>query len=140
MTREGDTIEAIGSQLAHQVLGSDHAEIVDLRAQRGVGVDALDDLQPFFELKVYGGAEPEAIRLSESEVHRALSADFFIVVASGIAAGTNDQTVTIMTPPHDLIRTGDDNAVYLGVRSVSRRVYRPSADQARPTSSTVDPG
>lgn len=61
-------------------------------AQRGGGVDALDDLQRFFELKVYGGAEPEAIRLSESEVHRTRSPDLFIVAASGIAAGRTATT------------------------------------------------
>jgi hypothetical protein len=37
----------------------------DLRAQHGVGADAVDALERFFELKVYAGAEPDRIMLED---------------------------------------------------------------------------
>jgi hypothetical protein len=60
-------------ELARLVLGGDTDEIVDLRAQHGVGADAVDTLDRFFELKVHLGDEPDTIRLEESEIRRALS-------------------------------------------------------------------
>ena len=59
--------ESVGMQIARLVLGGDAAEIADLRAQRGVGADAIDGLQRFFELKVHLGDEPDSIHLEKSQ-------------------------------------------------------------------------
>jgi hypothetical protein len=44
--------ETIGLDLVRRVLGSDADQIADLRAQHGVGADAIDELDQFYELKV----------------------------------------------------------------------------------------
>ncbi len=40
--------------------------MVDLRTQHGVGADAIDALDRFYELKVYRHDEPDTIRLEGS--------------------------------------------------------------------------
>lgn len=51
----------------------------------------MDELRQFYELKVYAGAEPDEIRLTYSEVRRAIaSTDFFLVVVSGVEEGSAD--------------------------------------------------
>jgi hypothetical protein len=56
--------------LCRQVLAGDEPGIVDLRAQRAVGVDTMEDLRPFYELKLYDGPEPAVIDLTDSDVTR----------------------------------------------------------------------
>jgi hypothetical protein len=47
------TKESVGLDLVRMVLASDADDMRDLRAQHGVGADAVDALERFFELKVY---------------------------------------------------------------------------------------
>ena len=67
------------------MLSGDAEQIADLRAQHGVGADAIDELDQFYELKVSAGAEPDRVTLTDSEVQRALNEPgFFLVVVSGV--------------------------------------------------------
>ena len=65
--------ESVGMALVRTVLAGDEEEIADLRAQHGVGADAIDKLDRFFELKVHLGDEPDVIRLEESSIPAARS-------------------------------------------------------------------
>ena len=56
--------ENVGLDLARMVLSSDREDIVDLRTQCGVGADAMDKLERFYELKVSGGGEPNYVTLT----------------------------------------------------------------------------
>ena len=72
----------------------------DLRAQHGVGANAVDQLDRFFELKVYAGAEPDVIRLEETQIRRAMSTpDFFLVVVSHVEGEHARPNVRVIAEP-----------------------------------------
>lgn len=110
--------ESVGMALVRTVLAGDEEEIADLRAQHGVGADAIDKLDRFFELKVHLGDEPDVIRLEESEVRRALSTpDFFLVVVSGVeGANARPRVRIIVDPVHQLTMQATSTVVFTGVR------------------------
>ncbi|MGH9128835.1 MAG: sacsin N-terminal ATP-binding-like domain-containing protein [Acidimicrobiales bacterium] len=110
--------ETVGMDLARLVLAGDEDEIADLRAQRGVGADAVDSLDNFFELKVHLGDEPDVIRLEESEIRRALSTpNFFLVVVSNVeGADARPKVRIIVDPVHQLAMTQASSVSFTGVR------------------------
>lgn len=116
--------------LALQVLASEDEEMVGLRAQRGVGIDAPDEIRQFFALKVYEGDEPDEIELTDGELVRALeSVHFFLVIVSGIEAGSAECVVRVIAHPLDQLHKCDDIGRRLGgVRSANYLVYRIAAD------------
>ena len=105
--------------LARLVLAGDEEEIADLRAQHGVGADAVDSMDNFFELKVHLGDEPDVIRLEESEIRRALSTpNFFLVVVSNVeGADAHPKVRIIVDPVHQLTMTQTSSVSFTGVRS-----------------------
>jgi hypothetical protein len=111
--------ESVGLELARLVLGGDAAEIADLRAQHGVGADAVDSLDRFFELKVHLGDEPDAVHLEESQIRRALSTpNFFLVVVSNVeGADARPKVRIIVDPVHQLGMTQSSSVSFTGVRS-----------------------
>ncbi|MDE2718475.1 MAG: hypothetical protein OXI33_15900 [Chloroflexota bacterium] len=115
----------MGKELLEKLLSSDHEEIVDLRNQRGVGADAMDELRRFYELKVSAGSEPDSVRLTNSEVKRALSTpDFFLVVVSGIEGVDARPTVRVIVEPLKQLRPTDSGAITLsGVRAATSLTY-----------------
>jgi hypothetical protein len=117
--------ESVGLTLVRNVLASDATEMVDLRAQHGVGADAVDTLDRFFELKVYAGPEPDRITLEEPEIRRALSTpDFFLVVVSGVeAANPPPQVRFIVDPLKQLKMTETSSLSFSGVRESRSVVY-----------------
>ena len=117
--------ETVGKELLTMLLGSDRDEIADLRTQRGVGADAMDELQRFYELKVSAGVEPDTVRLTNSEVQRALSTpDFFLVVVSGIEGIDARPTVRVIVDPLKQLHPMDSGTITLsGVRSAKSLAY-----------------
>ena len=117
--------ETVGKELLTMLLGSDHDEIADLRAQRGVGADVVDELRRFYELKVSAGTEPDQVTLTNAEVKRALSTpDFFLVVVSGVEGVDARPTVRVFVDPLKQLHLTDRGAITLsGVRSAKSLVY-----------------
>lgn len=111
--------ESIGLALVRQVFASDEQEIRDLRAQHGVGADAVDGLGRFFELKVYAGAEPDRITLEGSQVRRAMSTEnFFLVVVSELEGENTSPKVRIIIDPLSQLSISEPSSVTCtGVRS-----------------------
>jgi hypothetical protein len=111
--------ESVGLELARLVLGRDAEGLVDLRAQHGVGADAIDSLDRFFELKVHLGDEPDTIHLEASHIRRALSTpNFFLVVVSNVeGANARPKVRIIIDPIHQLTITQSSSVSYTGVRS-----------------------
>ena len=109
----------MGLELARLVLGGDAEDLVDLRAQHGVGADAIDGLDRFFELKVHLGDEPDTIHLEASQIRRALSTpNFFLVVVSNVeGANAKPKVRIIIDPVHQLTMTQSSSVSYTGVRS-----------------------
>lgn len=117
--------ETIGFELASKVLSSDDARIVDLRTERGVGADAMDELKRFYELKVSAGGEPNEITLTNAEWQRAqASRDFFLVVVSGVEGVASKPSVRIIPKPLEQLETRVSGSLILsGVRDAKSVTY-----------------
>ena len=107
--------ETIGLDLVRRVLGSDADQIADLpRAQHGVGADAVDELDQFYELKVSAGPEPDRVTLTDSEVQRALTEPgFFLVVVSEVEGNRACPKVRIIADPLKQLHPADTGSVTL---------------------------
>ena len=118
--------ETVGLAFVRQVFVSDEQEIRDLRAQHGVGADAVDALDRFFELKVYAGAEPESIALEDSQMRRAMSTpNFFLVVVSELEGENPSPKVRIIIDPLSQLSIAKSSSVtFTGVRSSQSVVYQ----------------
>ncbi|SHG74018.1 hypothetical protein SAMN05444351_3090 [Geodermatophilus nigrescens] len=127
--------ESLGIELVRRVLGSDSTELLDLRAQHGVGADAVDELKQYYELKVSAGAEPDQIVLEDSEIRRAMSTqNFFLVVVSGLEGERATPQVRIIVDPLSQLRMSTSSQVrFSGVRQSQSLVFklRPRNDEAR---------
>jgi histidinol phosphatase-like PHP family hydrolase len=117
--------ETVGLQLVRDVLGSSDGEMVDLRAQHGVGADAIDELEQFYELKVYAGAEPDHVVLEDSQIRRAMSTDgFFLVVVSGVEGENATPRVRVIADPQTQLRMSEKSKIeYFGIRDSHSLFY-----------------
>ncbi|MGW7021491.1 hypothetical protein ACWGGS_19460 [Streptomyces decoyicus] len=117
--------EKVALDLVRSALALDETELRDLRAQHGLGADAVDELARFYELKTYGGAEPDTIQLTPAEFRRAVASDdFFLVVVSGLEAGTAPVTVRIILEPlKHLPYRLSGNVLVSGIRDAQSLVY-----------------
>lgn len=112
-------VESRGLELVRKVFERDDERIIDLRAQHGVGADAVDSLSRFYELKVYRGEEPDQIRLQHSEISRAMSTrDFFLVIVSRLEGPmARPQVRVIIDPLSQLTMLEHSSVTFAGVRS-----------------------
>jgi hypothetical protein len=117
--------ETLGLNLVRWVLASDDQQIVDLRAQRRVGADAVDELRRFYELKVYAGQEPDEIVLQESEIRRAMTTpDYFVVVVSGVEGAHATPCVRVIVNPLGQLRMSERSQIHFaGVRQSQSLVF-----------------
>ena len=90
-----------------------------------MGADAIDELRQFFELKVYAGAEPDQVRLEDSEIRRAMSTpNFFVVVVSGVEGAAAKPKVRVIADPLTQLRMVESSEVrFTGVRTSHSLVY-----------------
>ena len=117
--------EEVGMELLKKLLRSDDTEISDLRAQHGVGADAIDKNDRFFELKVHAGSEPDHITMTASEVQRAKSTPkFFLAVVSGVEGVDAHPRIRIIVDPLTQLQPTETGAITLsGVRNSESLVY-----------------
>jgi len=118
--------ESVGLALVREVFASDEQEIRDLRAQHGVGADAVDALDRFFELKVYAGAEPDRIVLEDSQIRRAMSTpNFFLVIVSELEGENTSPKVRVIIDPLSQLSMSESSSVtFTGVHSSQSVVYK----------------
>ena len=118
--------ETVGLELLQMLLSTDQDDIVDLRTQRRVGADAVDQLGRFYELKVSAGPEPDRVTLTDSEAQRALTTpDFFLVVVSNIEGDDARPTIRVVTDPLNNLRPTEKGAITLsGLRDAKSLVYQ----------------
>ena len=111
--------------LLRKLLSSDHDDIADLRAQRGVGADAIDEMKRFYELKISAGAEPDQVTLTSAEVKRASSTpNFFLVVVSGIEGVDARPKVRVIVDPLSQLQPTESGSIALsGVRGTTSLTY-----------------
>ena len=123
--------------LVRRVLGGDEEDIVDIRHQHNVGADAVDQLENFFELKVYSGPIPDEVSVTRAEFLRARQTeDFFLVVIGNVEQGDADPELRVITDPLGQLTMKPSGSVSLeGVRAAKALRYtfrRPeSADEDR---------
>ena len=117
--------EDVGLELLRILLNSDQNQIADIRTQRGVGADAVDELEKYYELKVSAGPEPNEVTLTDSEVQRALTTpDFFLVVVSNIEGADARPTVRVVVDPLNQLRPTERGSITLsGVPEAKSLVY-----------------
>ena len=117
--------ETVGLDLLRRLLRSDVDEIADLRTQRGVGADAVDDLKRFYELKVSAGPEPDYVTMTASEVKLARTTPgFFLVVISGVEGVDARPRVRIIVDPLSQLQPTESGSITLsGVRSATSLAY-----------------
>jgi hypothetical protein len=111
--------EAVALSLVQAALARDSEELRDLRAQCGVGADAVDELSRFYEVKSFLGAEEDSLSLTPHEYERAASErDFFLVVVSGLqrGAGTSPTVRIILDPLRQLTVRPSGTVTLAGVR------------------------
>ncbi|QLA82508.1 hypothetical protein EXV95_18815 [Acidovorax sp. JMULE5] len=124
-TYSGLTKESLALALVRKALQYDNEQLQDLRAQLGVGADAVDELEQFFELKAYAQGEPDSIRLTDSEVKRAASgANFFLVVVSHLeGVDARPRIRFIADPLRQLDVTGSGTITVTGVRHAESLIF-----------------
>ena len=117
--------ENVGMELARRVLSSAANEIIDIRTQRGVGADAVDGKEAFYELKVSAGPEPDQVTLTRAEVQRAQSeSDFSLLVVSGVEGTDARPKVRVFVDPLNQLRQTHNGSITLsGIHSTESIVY-----------------
>ena len=114
--REKVALDAVRSALALDV-----KEFNDLRAERGIGVDAIDELRQCYEIKMCSSAAmPTDVTLTASEIAAARDDDdFFLAIVTGLEEGAGKLKVRFIFDPlgqldirvrSDLTLTGVDRA------------------------------
>ncbi|MCX4821095.1 hypothetical protein OG883_14465 [Streptomyces sp. NBC_01142] len=114
-----DRQEKVALDLLRKVLGTEQEPewLRDLRHQHGVGADAVDALNRFYELKTTYGPEQDTVTLTAKECERAASgAEFFLVVVSGLAADSNPVLRLVPDPLHQLRIRPNGNVMLTGIK------------------------
>ena len=118
--------EDVGMELLRKLLRSDVEEIADIRAQHGVGADAVDKFKGvFYELKVSAGAEPDYVSMTAAEVKRARTTPgFFLVVISGIEGVDAQPRIRVIVDPLSQLQpTASGSITLAGVRNATSLTY-----------------
>lgn len=128
--------EERGLEIVRMVLASDDQRMVDLRGQHGLGADAVDELEQYFELKVSAGSEPDTVRLEADQVRRAMTTDnFFLVVVSGVEGANASPQVRIIEDLRQLQTSASSKVQFSGVQSSESLVFRLNASDVDGTDS-----
>jgi hypothetical protein len=112
--------ESVGLALLRKIIEDGTVTIADHRGQQGFGADAQDSRGWFYELKVYLGDEPDAVRMEDSEILRALSVPgkYFLVVISNIeGADARPKVRVIADPVHQLTVSNASAMTLSGIRA-----------------------
>jgi hypothetical protein len=133
--------ETAGMELLRQVLGSNDITLTDVRHQLNVGADAVDDHGRYYELKVHAGAIPDAVRLEDSQIQRAMTtADFYLVLVGNVEERQGNPEVRIIHDPLHHLQVQPQGAVHLtGVLSaeVARSwTFEPVEEELEPPDET----
>ena len=107
--------------LAATLKQMDDLQLKDFSALRGIGADSIDNLQRFFELKVFAGDAPDEVRFEASEFERAVRAgkDYFLAVISGLEEGKDTQIRIFADPVRTLTWRRSSRIKLGGIRSGS---------------------
>ena len=93
--------ESLAMDAIRRALRLDPQQLRDVRARRGIGVCAIDELRQLYELKMCSGPDfPAEVRLEPSEVKAALEEpDFFLALVAGLEDGEGALKVRFIFNP-----------------------------------------
>jgi hypothetical protein len=121
-----DDREQLAFDAVRMALALEPQEIQDLRARRGFGGDAMDDLRQLFEIKMSSGPGDNEVTLRKSQAEAARDdPDFFLAVVEGLNEGDTQLTVRFIFDPLRRLQmriTGD--VALTGVREVEALEFR----------------
>ncbi|MFD5414437.1 protein NO VEIN domain-containing protein [Streptomyces nojiriensis] len=87
--------------IVRKILARDDERLRDVRAQRGLGADAWDDLGRFYEVKSVRNRERDSVTVTPHEWERARTEkDFFLVVVSGLDSHAEQTVVRFIIDPY----------------------------------------
>ena len=117
--------ENVGMDLLRMIFGTRDNEIIDVRAQKGVGADAVDSKKSYYELKVSAGPEPDQVTLTRSEVERAqITSNYYLVIVSEIEGTDARPKVRVFVDPlNQLTQTHHGSVTLSGIHSAKSVVY-----------------
>ncbi len=119
--------EQVAFDAVQRALRLDPPQIRDLRARRGIGADAMDELRQLYEIKMESSPEvPNEVTLQRSQVDAAQNEDdFFLAVVSGLEEGDGELRVRfIFNPLSRLSVRIKGEATLSGIREVEALEYR----------------
>lgn len=117
--------EQMAFDAVQAALALNPARIADLRAQRGIGADAMDDLRQLYEIKMFSGELANEVTLTRTEAEAAQDPDFFLALVAGLEEGDVPLSVRFIFNPLrrlSLRITGD--VTVSGLREVEALEYR----------------
>ena len=117
--------ERLGLRVASRVLAGDADALHDIRNQRNVGADAIDELGRFYELKVFANDEGDTITLEPSQIARAMTEPkFFLVIVSGLEGKhARPQVRVIVDPLRQLHMAKESKVKFSGVQEARGLVF-----------------
>jgi hypothetical protein len=132
----GNDREDLALDTVRHALRLNPQQICDLRARRGLGVDAIDELRQCYEIKMFSSAAiPKDVTLTASEVDAAQNdPDFFLALVTGLEEGEGELRVRFIFDPlhalsvkvrRDLTLTGVDDAEALEYRFLRAELLTP---------------
>jgi hypothetical protein len=97
----GGVREDLALDAVRRALRRNPEQIRDIRHRRGLGADAVDELQQCYEIKMSSStALPQEVSLTESEVHAAQTdPDFFLAIVTGLEEGEGELRVRFIFDP-----------------------------------------
>lgn len=118
--------EQLAFDAVERALRLDGGLLSDLRARRGIGVDAVDELRRFYEIKMSSGAMPDQVTLTQAEVAAASEeSEFFLAVVAGLADDGGELTVRFISDPLRQLATKITGDVILtGIKDAEALEYR----------------
>ncbi len=126
-----DEKERLGIEIASRVLKGDAQALQDIRNQRGVGADAIDDLERFYELKVFGREEHNTVRLEPSQIRLALTEpNFFLVIVSNLEGPDARPTVRVISDPINQLTMKETSVItYSGIQEATSLMFTLDQDE-----------
>lgn len=119
-----DEREQLAFDAVQAALSLNRPEILDLRARRGVGADAMDDLRQLYEIKMASGEIANEITLTKTEAEAAQDPDFFLALVAGLEDNDVPLSVRfIFDPLRTLSQRITGDVTLSGLREVEALEY-----------------
>lgn len=128
--------ERLALEIASRVLAGDERALRDIRNQRNVGADAVDDLRRFYELKTFAGEELDTVTLEPAQIRLAMTEpDFFLVIVSNLEGKTARPKVRVIVDPlRQLVMKQTSKVQFSGITEADSLIFHMTSETSEPKS------